>query len=206
MNYLAHLFLAENESASRVGNLLGDHVKGTPKSLRHRFPEAVLAGIVRHRFLDAWTDRHPEIRNLKALIRPERKQFAGAIIDVFHDGYLARQWSRYSHQPLRDFLDDCYAALLEHRAHLPLELNDNLDGKIAHDWLGHYGSEEGLRDVFVRMARRRPAFAVLHDSVDDLLENPQVFEDGFSRFLPDAISMVESLGPERNGLEAPSEP
>lgn len=203
MNFLAHLFLAENESASRTGNLLGDYVTGTPESLRPRFPEAILAGIVRHRRLDAWTDRHPEIRSLKAHIRPERRRFAGAIIDVFHDGYLAREWSRYSDQPMRDFLDECYAALLEHRRHLPPELNESIEGKIAHDWLGHYGSEEGLRDTFARMARRRPAFAILRGSVDDLLANPRVFEDGFSKFLPDAISAVGMLGPEREGLRIP---
>lgn len=200
MNFLAHLFLSENESASRVGNLLGDFVTGRPDSLRPRFPEPILAGIVRHRQLDAWTDRHTEIRNLMAHVSPGRRRFAGAIIDVFHDGYLTLQWSRFSSQPLRTFLDECYAALLEHREHLPPELDDSLDEKIAHDWLGHYGSEEGLRETFARMSRRRPAFAILHGSMDDLLANPQVFEDAFSRFLPDAIATVKRLGPEQEGL------
>ncbi|MDB6079508.1 MAG: hypothetical protein JWO82_3255 [Akkermansiaceae bacterium] len=200
VNFLAHLFLAEPHSASRVGNLLGDFVTGTPDSLRPRFPAAILAGIVRHRTLDAWTDAHAGLAKLKAYIDPARRRFAGAIIDVLHDGFLARQWTDYSPLSLRAFLDQCYSALLQHRGSLPPDLAADLDDRIAHDWLGHYGSDEGLEDVFARMARRRPAFAVLRSSLDDLRPHRQAFDEAFAVFFPDAIAKVKALGPELQAL------
>ncbi|MEC8942826.1 MAG: DUF479 domain-containing protein, partial [Verrucomicrobiota bacterium] len=57
MNYLAHLYLAGPTDASRIGNLLGDFVKGTPASLEGAYPVEVIAGIVMHRKLDRFTDR-----------------------------------------------------------------------------------------------------------------------------------------------------
>jgi acyl carrier protein phosphodiesterase len=200
VNFLAHLFLAEDHSASRVGNLLGDFVTGNPASLRPRFPPAILAGIVRHRTLDAWTDAQPSFLQLKPLVSPARRRFAGAVIDVFNDYFLARHWDRFSALPMRDFLDQCYAALIEHRSHLPPDLGDDLDERLANDWLGHYGTFDGLDDVFARMARRRPAFAVLRTSIDDLRGNLELFEQGFAGFFPSAIAKVKALGPEREGL------
>lgn len=200
VNFLAHLYLAEPHPASRVGNLLGDFVTGTPESLRPRFPAAILAGIVRHRTLDAWTDAHAGLAKLKARIDPVRRRFAGAIIDVLHDGFLTRRWTDYSALPLRAFLDQCYSALLQHRDELPQELSDDLDDRIARDWLGHYGTDEGLEEVFGRMARRRPAFAPLRLAVDDLRAHRQAFDEAFAAFFPDALAKVKALGPELQAL------
>ena len=83
MNYLAHLLLAGPTDASRVGNLLGDFVRGTPESLRGSYPDEVIAGIVMHRELDRFTDDHPAFQEARELLDPEHRRFAGIIIDIF---------------------------------------------------------------------------------------------------------------------------
>ena len=68
MNYLAHLYLAEQTSEGLLGSLLGDFVKGR---LESRFPEAVRRGIVLHRAIDTFTDAHPlhlESRNRRGCV------------------------------------------------------------------------------------------------------------------------------------------
>ena len=49
MNYLAHLYLAEQSREGLLGSLLGDFVKGR---LDDRFPETVRRGTALHRTLE----------------------------------------------------------------------------------------------------------------------------------------------------------
>lgn len=200
MNYLAHLLLAENNAASRVGNLLGDFVPGRPESLRGRFPAAVLDGIVRHRAIDRFTDVHPVNLRLKECIARPRRRFAGVITDIVHDHFLTRHWDAFSATPFPEFIAACNAALLEHRPVLPAELGDSLEQRIADRWLEHYGTDEGLEEVFRRVARRRPAFAPVKDAVDDLRQHRDTLEAGFREFFPDLKSWVRKLGPEDSAI------
>lgn len=196
VNYLAHFLLAENHAASRTGNLLGDFVPGRPNVLLERFPRAIVAGIVRHRTIDAFTDFHPVTARLRNAISPERRRFAGAIVDVFHDHFLTLRWAEFSGQPLDRFADACNGALLQHLDHLPTELAESLGERMEARWLENYGSEEGLVDVFARMAARRPGFGPMAGAVDDLLMSRPVFAEGFAAFFPALLSHVRALGPE----------
>jgi len=200
LNYLSHFLLAEDHAASRVGNLLGDFVTGRPESLRGRFPDAVLAGIVRHRAIDRFTDCHRMTARLREFIPPGRRRFAGAITDIIHDHFLTRFWNDYSPVPFAAFIDTCNESLREHRAILPPELGETLEGRIADNWLGHYGTEEGLDDVFHRVALRHPGFAPISEAVKDLRANRAAFENGFREFFPELQAWVRSLGPEAGAL------
>lgn len=200
MNYLSHLFLAENNAASRTGNLLGDFVTGRPEALRGRFPEAVLKGIVRHRAIDRFTDSHRVTARLRAAVDPARRRFAGVISDIVHDHFLTRRWPEFCPLPFRAFIDECNAALREHHPILPPELGETLEGRIEDDWLGHYGTDEGLDGVFQRVALRHHGFSPIKDAVLDLQANRAAFEAGFDEFFPDLIAWVGKLGPEADTL------
>ena len=200
MNYLAHLFLAENQPESRVGNLLGDFVTGRPESLRDRFPDAVLKGIIRHRAIDRFADSHRVTSRLKASVAPSRRRFAGVIIDIVHDHFLTRRWSEFSGVCFRDFIDRCNAALLTHREILPPDLGETLDERIADDWLGHYGTDEGLDDVSHRVALRHHGFTPIKDATEDLRMNRSEFERGFEEFFPDLQEWVARMGPEADAF------
>jgi acyl carrier protein phosphodiesterase len=65
MNYLAHLFLAEDTAESLIGNLLGDFVKGSLESHKERYSEDILKGIETHRKADSFTDTHCIFRRSK---------------------------------------------------------------------------------------------------------------------------------------------
>ena len=64
MNHLAHLLLAERSDGLLVGGFLGDFVKGRLKGDR---PPAIEQGIKLHRYIDHFTDHHPEALRLRAL-------------------------------------------------------------------------------------------------------------------------------------------
>jgi len=194
MNYLAHLFLAEDRAASRIGNLLGDFVTGRPEEIE--LPPEVVAGIVRHRAIDRFTDEHPAVAGARRHIRGERRRFANAILDICFDHLLATSWDDRHPRPLRQFLDGFYAEMREHRDWLPGELASNLDQRLADDWLGHYGTEVGLREVFLRVVRRRPACAAMSGAEEILQTHRAVVTAAFESLLPDLRRHLDALGPE----------
>ncbi len=194
LNYLAHLLLAEDDPLSRVGNLLGDFVTGRPETLD--LPLRVVQGIVRHRAIDRFADEHPVTARLKALVAPERRRFAGVIVDLLHDHFLTRHWEDYSPSPFREFIDTCNQALRDHFELLPPALAGTLEERIDDDWLGHYGTDEGLDGVFHRVSLRHPGFAPIRGALDDLRRHRRGFETGFHEFFPALQAWVRGLGPE----------
>jgi acyl carrier protein phosphodiesterase len=65
MNYLAHLFLAEDTAESLIGNLLGNFVKRSLESHKERYSEDILKRIETHRKADSFTDTHCIFRRSK---------------------------------------------------------------------------------------------------------------------------------------------
>jgi acyl carrier protein phosphodiesterase len=135
---------------------------------------------------------------LKTLVSPERRRFAGVIVDVIHDHFLTRQWVDFCPVPLRAFIGECNAALRDHLDLLPGELADTLEERIADDWLGHYGSDDGLDGVFHRIALRSPRFVPIRGAILDLREHRDSFEAGFREFFPELRAWLRGLGPEAN--------
>lgn len=70
MNFLAHLHIADVSNTSLVGNLLGDFVRGDPTG---KYQEDWVEGIRIHRFVDSYTDNHPDIKAILPLFGQQRR-------------------------------------------------------------------------------------------------------------------------------------
>ncbi len=74
MNYLAHLYLSFGHDDVLVGNFIADRVKG--KQL-YDYPLGIQKGIIMHRKIDAFTDRHDVVKRSKSRIRDRCRKFPG---------------------------------------------------------------------------------------------------------------------------------
>ena len=83
MNYLAHLLLAENTNESRLGNFLGDFVKGKLEDHHHIYNQNILKGIRTHRQVDRFTDTHPIFLKSKKRINLHLKHFQELLLIFF---------------------------------------------------------------------------------------------------------------------------
>jgi len=195
MNYLAHLYLAQDSDESIIGNLLGDFIKGSLENIENR---EIARGITTHRKVDLYTDRHEKIIESKRLISQKRKRFAGIIIDVSFDHFLSRNWSLYSESELKDFISDIYTTLTNHKNLLPPKLQMFLPRMIEEDWLGSYIHLDGigltLDRISRRIARRFKRGSVLHGAVEEIESNYTTLEENFKEFFPDVIKFVDEQG------------
>ncbi|HVY04834.1 MAG TPA: ACP phosphodiesterase [Burkholderiales bacterium] len=180
MNYLAHLYLAEPNEDGRLGALMGDFVKGPLGG-----DDAITRGIVLHRRIDTFTDAHPVVLRSKSRISPERRRFAGIMVDVFYDHFLARDWKDHHDQPLAHFTATIYEILLRRRDSLPERLQRMAPHMARGDWLGSYAEIESIRTALDNMGRRLKRENRLRDSADELIENYANLEFDFRAFLPD---------------------
>lgn len=92
MNFLAHAVLAGDDAADRIGGLLGDFVKGP---LPAGLPPALASGVALHRAIDGFADHHPAFLASRARIGARRRRVAGALVDLFYDHLLARDWGEW---------------------------------------------------------------------------------------------------------------
>ena len=187
MNYLAHLYLAEDSADSIIGNLLGDFVKGR---LYDRYGEGIVKGITTHRKVDSFTDSHELILSSKRLISAERRRFSGIIVDLGFDHFLARNWSEYSSVDLGVFTKRIYDLLNDHENLLPDGLKSVVHRMVEEDWLGSYEDIEGVGKALDRIARRFKRENNLAGAVEELVKNYKKLEENFRAFFPQLIFYV----------------
>jgi acyl carrier protein phosphodiesterase len=195
MNYLAHLYLAEDSPQSVIGNLLGDFVKG---SISDAYPSEIRKGIELHRKVDRFTDSHAVVRASLKLISPQRRRFAGVIVDMFYDHLLAKNWESYSTTPLRVFSQKVYGVLMDHHNLLPDRLQQMLPYIIKEDWLTSYKEigaiDRALNRLSNRILKRLGRENSLLNAVEELDANYQQLESDFHSFFPDLIDYVKKQG------------
>ena len=189
MNYLAHLFLAGPDPEARLGNLMGDFVKGpVPAEL----PAALQQGIVLHRRIDRFTDSHPVFRRSRRRLSPEFRRYGGILIDVFYDHLLIRHWHDYHRQALDDFIDDVHQLLLRRLPALPATMQRSMRYLLANDLLRSYRHPAGVARALAGLERRLSRPSNLAAAVTDLECNHNGLSTDFRQFFPELIAHVES--------------
>lgn len=192
MNYLAHAFLSHESDAAIVGALLGDFVKGP---LADAYTPAIRDAIRLHRAIDRYTDQHEIVRASRARVSRARRRFAGILIDVFYDHFLAAHWGRFSTLRLEVFTTRVYAALQPQAATYPQRLQRVLPHMAREDWLASYAQIESVDAALHGIARRFNRFErawVLQDAVQELTGNYVAFESDFLAFFPRLIEFTHT--------------
>ncbi len=185
MNYLVHFLLAGDDDELRLGNLLGDYVKGRVERFEHPgLTERLRTGIQMHRTIDAFSDRHPAVHRSKRILSADYGRLSGVIVDVFYDHVLARRWTEHHPRPLRDYAQGVYRTLEGNRHRLPVPVHPLIASMSRGDWLGGYASQRGIERALRGMAQRRPVAAEIGTAGRLLADHFDRFSADFDEFLP----------------------
>ncbi len=191
MNYLAHLFLADDNDDSLLGNLFGDFVKGNPED---RYNTGICDGIYCHRKIDIFADAHPVTRRSRLLFSRRWRRFAGIIVDMCHDHFLSKHWQRFSARDRSEFVDHVYAVLTRHRPILPGRLQRILDFIIDENWLGSYIQIKNVGITLDRIAGRLTRGEQFKGAIVEVDTHYDELERDFLNFFPDLIRYTRELG------------
>jgi len=199
MNFLAHAFLARDDADLLLGSMMGDFVKGP---LDGRYAANITRGLSLHRAIDTYTDAHALVVRSRARVSATRRRYAGILIDLFYDHYLARYWIDYAKVPLAEFTASVYTTLLERRDLLPQRLQNIASNMARTDWLGSYRDTTNVGIALDRIGTRLTRGNALLDSVTELIENYEGFEEDFRAFFPEVMRFAREYSyghPRRNG-------
>lgn len=182
MNFLAHFHLAWPDEGLVAGGLEGDYYKGP---LRGDLPRDIERGVQLHRAIDAYTDGHPLIQQLRRDLPQSLRRYAGILIDLSFDHYLSRHWSTFSDIPLRTFNDQVYRTLSAHKSALSDGSRTMLARMVEFDILGLYVDWEAVPASAARVGQRFKRHNPLQDVDRELSPARHTLEQAFLAFYPE---------------------
>jgi acyl carrier protein phosphodiesterase/glutathione synthase/RimK-type ligase-like ATP-grasp enzyme len=189
MNYLAHIYLSENDKKVAIGNFISDSIRG--KNYKN-YPKDIQVGILLHREIDTFTDAHKTVRQSTKRLHENYGHYAGVIVDVFYDHFLAKNWSNYSSIPLNDFISDFYDNLKSHKKILPKRIQEFMPYMIEDNWLESYQRLEGIQWVLDGINRRTNYRSKMNLALKELQEFYSEFETEFTSFFEDLIQFSKT--------------
>jgi acyl carrier protein phosphodiesterase len=189
MNYLAHLYLSGEDESIMVGNFIGDYVKGKQYQ---QFPLAVQKGVLLHRQIDWFTDRHPMVKACASRFRANYGRYSGIVTDVIFDHFLATNWQQYSNDPLRQFSKHVHAVLLSNFSILPLRVKMFLPFLIQHKRLESYAGLDGIWQSLAIMGRRTSLPEEADFAIEVLKQDYALIKTEFEGFFVELIEFVET--------------
>jgi acyl carrier protein phosphodiesterase len=184
MNYLVHLYLSDPDPMVRLGNLMGDFVKGPLEDAP--YPPNIIRGLRQHRDLDSYSQVSPTAKISKNRIDPSFGYFRSIMIDVFYDHFLAANWAQHATGSLEDFAEDTYRLLEEHEAILPDKLKRVAPRMIQYNWLVSYRKVEAMERALKRIGERLSRKNPLAEGYGELLKNYGELEEDCAHFLNEA--------------------
>ncbi|MBO9639449.1 MAG: DUF479 domain-containing protein [Siphonobacter aquaeclarae] len=187
MNFLAHIALSGSHPDIRVGNVLGEFVKGRlDKYSAEEIIPAMMTGVRLHRRIDDFTDRHPVVRRSKRRLVDEYGLLSGVLIDMFYDHILAKEWGNlFPAEPLPVFAQTFYRELLARQGSLPEVMQPLIRSMTSRDWLTNYATLSGIEWSLKGIGHRFPPAAGIERSIQDLSAGYDDFAADFREFWPE---------------------
>ena len=187
MNFLAHIYLSGDNDLIKIGNFMADGIHGKPD----HFPADVLTGIAVHRAIDTYTDAHPIFRQGTKRLHARYHHYAGVIMDIFYDHFLAKNWAKYHPQPLEDYTLAFYKALEDNYELLTEKTKGLMPYMIQYNWLASYATVEGIGRILSQMDNRTKNRSGMKTSIEELVEFYDEYEAEFTEFFEDLRAHVK---------------
>jgi acyl carrier protein phosphodiesterase len=187
---LAHLLLSYPDTDEMSGNFIGDFVKGKNYLL---YPPAISKGIIIHRMIDTYTDKHPAVIQLVNILRPYSGRYSGVVADILFDHVLASDFIAYCPLPLNEFAAYSHTALTQNERFFSAEINLMIQRVHTSERLQSYATTEGITEAFRIMA--------IHTSLPDftitlqpfLRNNKSTVVNAFEILFPETVQYVKKL-------------
>ncbi len=190
MNFLAHIYLSGSNDEIRLGNFIGDYVKGSDYN---KYSPLVKAGIILHRKIDYYTDTHEIVRYHKSLFYGKYHKYSGIVIDILYDHFLSTQWNKFSNQNFDEYIANIYQWIEESTHLLPDEMQKIIPSLVKHQWLKAYTTLEGLESVLIGMSKGTSLPAEHHYALFIIRKHYHEFKNDFLNYFTDLETYVQML-------------
>lgn len=189
MNFLAHIYLSGAEEGIILGNFIADGIKGKKYKV---FPDSIQKGILLHRAIDSYTDKHPIVKLSTARLHKNYSHYSGVIVDILYDHFLAKNWKKYHPVPLDKYVENFYELLRKNYEILPTRIQKMMPIMISQNWLLSYESIEGIAKILSQMNIRTKGKSKMNLAILELEKYYDDFEKEFESFFKELISFSQN--------------
>ena len=179
MNFLAHIHLSGENEFIKIGNFMADGVRGKQYE---NFPIDIQKGIVLHRAIDTFTDSHPIFRQSTKKLHSRYHHYAGVIVDMYYDHFLAKNWTNYNSESLTNYAANFYQSLTDNFQLLTPKTQNLLPYMVEYNWLVNYQSIPGLERILSQMDQRTKNQSLMRFATEELVAHYDEFESEFALF------------------------
>lgn len=189
MNVLAHIYLSGDSDDIIIGNYIGDYVRGKEYL---NYPDQIRKGIIIHRHIDDFTDRHPVVHRSKLYFSRKYHKYSGVITDILYDHFLTREWDLFSRKPIESVTYNFYMAMVNNFEILPDKVKEMIPSFIINNWIESYQTVNGIKHVLKTMSRITSLPNETRFAIKELKKNYGPLQDDFLEFFPQLIDYVEN--------------
>lgn len=187
MNFLAHIYLSDDNDFIKIGNFIADGIRG--KRYEH-LPSDIQKGIILHRAIDTFTDAHPVFRQSTKRLHEKYHHYSGVIVDVFYDHFLAKNWNDHSDENLDEFVERFYQSLRDNYDLLNEKTQKMMPYMFRQNWLVNYQHLKGIERILFQMDHRSKYISKMQFSIAELNHYYTEFEQEFTLFFEDLKAFV----------------
>lgn len=195
MNFLAHEYLSKHHREIRVGNFLADFIRGNNLE---KYSKEVQLGVELHRKIDEFTDSHELVHESKRMLHPRQGKYSSVLLDIYYDYFLAKNWNKFSEEPLQEFATSVYDDFWEMRKVFPEKVVKFLPNIRKQNWFYNYQFYWGIDKALHSIARRAKYSNTIKNSLQDLQELETELEANFLIFFPELEKMAFDFLAEHN--------
>lgn len=187
MNFLAHIYLSGDNELLKIGNFMGDGVRGNDYL---DYPEEIQKGIVLHRAIDTFTDAHETFRISKHRLHERYGHYSGVIVDILYDHFLAKNWHLFSNVPLSTYTETFYESLETNYNILSERTKKIMPTMIKQNWILNYATFEGIGTILYQMDYRTKFKSKMQFATEELVQYESDFEQEFFSFFKELQEYV----------------
>ena len=147
MNWIAHIFLSEQNIDFQIANYLADPLKGRSWEGAN---EHIKKGMFIHKIIDSYTDKHKQFIKSKERLG-EKGLLKAVVIDLSYDYLLTKNWDKFCNISQKEFLDTFHYKATKKLKDIPVEASFYLKQLVEHEILHQYSSLEELNIAFERV-------------------------------------------------------
>jgi len=193
LNFLAHIYLSGDDDDIKIGNFLGDFVKGRLNKLTNaQYSERVIKGMILHREIDFFTDTHPIVKQSIDRLQPKYHKFSGIVIDMFYDYILATNFNQYSTISLGEYAQKFYNLLEIRKSEIPEPMNRMAKSMVSRNWLLGYKTYEGIEWALTGISKRLSFESGIENATEELRNDYELYKREFQLFFPELITYCQN--------------
>jgi acyl carrier protein phosphodiesterase len=197
MNFLAHIYLSDNNDFIKIGNFMADGIRGNDYL---NYPDEIKKGIILHRYIDTFTDANDIFRISKHRLHERYGHYSGVIVDILYDHFLAKNWNKYSDESLTSFVYSFYKSLEDNFEVLSPKTQRILPIMIEQNWLESYANIEGISRILFQMDSRTKFKSKMQFAIEELEAFYSDFEKEFTLFFEELRNHVKDKLVELNEI------